>query len=143
MNLDHQPLDLIEQRYAAVLLDARDREFAWGQYDCALFALRVVEARRNVKGLLPAAWRWESAEEAARVLDSLGGYVAAVSAVLGPPIAKGPAFAAVGDVVLARDPGHPSGRELLTVCNGVYLVAPAARGLSAIHRSNALVAWRT
>ena len=80
--------------------------------------------------------QYSTAAGARRLTSELGGLNAAVTRLLGAPIAQ--AAATVGDVLqLTQD-----ARELLAVCNGTAAIAPGRTGLQAIAAPQVLAAWR-
>ncbi len=126
------------QAYARFLAQAADRPFEWGVWDCVRFAAAAVHALTGVDHL--AGLTWASQTEALRMLRDLGGLRAAVSGVLGEPIAAG--LARAGDVVLAVDPHADDGRELLAICHGPYLIAAGAAGMTVLPLSAGVCTWR-
>lgn len=95
--------------------------FDWRRNDCVRYAAAAVKAQTG-RNPLRGIKRWYSAAGARRVLDSLGGMEAAVSARL-TPIA--PAAAKRGDI--AGVPDDALGLRLMVV-EGETLVGPCGRG---------------
>lgn len=119
------------------LIAARARApFAWGAFDCVLFAADAVLVQSGRD--LAAAYRgtYSTAAGAAALLRRLGG-LRTLAAQAGPEIP--PALARRGDVGLLRH----AGRELLGVCAGELWLSPAqGTGLAAQPLTAALAAWR-
>lgn len=140
MDIDQQPatgpawLPAFEAEIAA----AGRRAFAWGEHDCVTFAARCWHARTGTDAL--AGFTWGSQAEAEALLAELGGLRAAVVSRLGEPVA--PLLAAMGDVVLARDPHADDGREVLAVCVGPHLVVPSARGRQVLQLAHGVCCWK-
>lgn len=109
--------------------------FAWGEFDCVIFAARAVEALTGVDRLADATSRkWRTARGAARALAAAGGLEAAVDGVL-PKIS--PAFAHRGDVALVE----VEGRASLCIFEGDSIVGPGEVGLVRLPRLAASCAW--
>lgn len=109
--------------------------FAWGSNDCCTFAAAAVEA---LTGRNPMAGVDTYASEigAAKLIARAGGLKALASQYLGESVT--PLMAGVGDVVLVVN----EGREMLAVCNGVNVMAPAESGMVALGISAATAAWK-
>ena len=90
-------------RLARYLAAEQDRPMAWGASDCVLFAAGGIEAVTGVD--LAADWRgtYATAEEAARVLRSLGCRTVAELADLYLSRHDRPAQARPGDIVLIEE----------------------------------------
>lgn len=126
----------------AALVDARLRQtFAWGSHDCCAFAGDNVLQITGTDALGGLRGTWTSRTEALRLLHRLGGLQAAVTDVLGPPVA--PQFARRGDLVALDTGVHNRGlRYVLAVCLGGQCVAPTHLGLRTFLPSEATLAWR-
>lgn len=113
----------------------RAMPFAWGVQDCASFAAACVAAMTDAAPLdgLPA---WGSREDAEALLAELGGLDAAVTAMLGEPIAV--TAARRGDVVRV----DVAGVAALGICLGAYAAAPGPRGLEWADMRHWRQAWR-
>lgn len=129
------------ERLDRLVKDARHRTFAWGRFDCCLFAADAVAA---VTGIDPAEpWRgtYTDARAAARLLARMGCLDATAAGIArhhgwpGVP----PAFLGRGDVALVR---LEDNRHALAVCLGIGFVLPAQHGLAALDRNHALSGWR-
>lgn len=134
MNIEPRAATPRETALDRLIRAAERRPFKWGEHDCCTFAAACVEARTGRRLALP---QWGSEAEAQGLLAERGGLHGAVTKLLGEPVP--PLMARAGDVVLALD---AEGRELLAVCAGSVLVAPAARGLSAMPLTAGRHAWR-
>jgi hypothetical protein len=115
----------------------RARPFVWGEWDCVLAAADCVQTITGEDTL--AGLRWDGVRGALRQLEVEGGLEAAVTRVLGEPVA--PAFAQRGDVLLigtvpavmpdlsAQDAARPEFRHALAICLGETCVSPGRGGL--------------
>lgn len=129
------------ERLDAVVAAARERPFAWGVLDCALFAADGIAA---VTGVDPAAeWRGTYADQAGarRLLHERGG----LSALAGR-IARRHGWPRVpatrlgrGDVALVR---LEDGSAALAVCLGTGFALPGPCGLASVARDRARLGWR-
>jgi len=106
-----------------------EREFAWGRFDCVLFAatwLQLATGIDHLAGLPP----WRSKIGAARVLKAVGGLEAAVDRALNrihPHMAKD------GDIAMRQG--------CLCIFSGAHIVGPGRNGLTFVDRTEALCAW--
>jgi hypothetical protein len=126
------------QRLQQTLEVAKVRSFAYGGFDCALFAADCVRA---CTGVDPAAELrgYASREEAETIIARYGSLTALVTALMGEPIE--PAFAQRGDIVLSEIPSVQGG-ESIGVCMGAFCAFPDAVGLRMHPRTVAKLAWR-
>lgn len=79
---------------------------------------------------------YETALQAARIVEEQGGLASIATEALGEPIP--PQMAAIGDVVLFDN----GGRECLGVCNGQTILGPGESGMAVAHMQAASMAWR-
>jgi hypothetical protein len=109
--------------------------FAWGSNDCCTFAAAAVEAQTGADPMasVPA---YDSAAEAARMMEEGGGLEQLASSLIGPPVPA--AMAGVGDIVLVVN----AAREMLGVCNGINVLAPGEAGMVVLGMESALAAWK-
>lgn len=118
------------------LLSARlNAPFVWGQHDCCLFAADAVLAITGQDLAASLRGTYATEEEAAALVQSLGGVAALVTARLGDPMPS--ALARPGDVGLVEI----DGRQSLAVCIGRHWQAPGPDGLRVLPRSMVLQAW--
>lgn len=120
----------------ALLRSRAATPFEWGQHDCCLFAADVVLALTGHDPMATLRGRYSNQREAMRLLDSLGGYEAAITRLLGPRTSS--MLVTVGDQLLI----HNAGRPLLAVCNGIGAVAPTPTGLLVLPVVDVICAWR-
>lgn len=118
----------------AYLDAARDRAFAWGEWDCVRFAAGAVEV---ITGERPALPVYASALDAARLTRERS-LRARVCDVLGPEFP--PALAHRGDVVLWTQGEDYA--ETLGVCVGDLLACAGPDGLAMAPMTAAVAAWR-
>lgn len=123
------------QRVVASVIAAHSAPFEWGVRDCVTLAADVV---RGIRGVEPVEVSWASEDEAARAIALRGGFVAAITGVLGDPYDPQLEQPADGDVVLLRI----SDVELLSVWAGAGPIAPVRNGLRRVHARHAVLAWR-
>ena len=124
---------------------AREKPFAWGANDCALFAADCALVITGTDLAASFRGKYATAAGARRALMRLGkgALVETVTAALGGPIA--PALARRGDVVLFRSippDAPPGGIEALAVCLGEVAASPGPRGMTYVPMSEWLNAWR-
>lgn len=124
------------ERLDDVMRRSAGSPFAWGVQDCCTFASDCVRALTGVDVMDTLAKTYDSALQAAHVIEAHGGLRAAVTALLGPEC--DPATVTVGDVLLVQN----EGRELVAVCNGTNAVAPGPAGLGMLADPVVLAAWR-
>lgn len=123
------------RRVVASVIAAHSAPFEWGVRDCVTLAADVV---RGIRGVEPVEVSWASEDEAAREIALRGGFVAAISGVLGDPYDPQLEQPADGDVVMLR----MGGVELLSVWAGAGPIAPVRHGLRRVHPRHAVLAWR-
>jgi hypothetical protein len=126
---------------ADYLASMRDREFAYGSFDCALFGADWVKQCTGVD-YAQKLRGYSSPLEAYRIVRSYGSIEAMITTLLGrEPIA--PAQAMRGDIVLASlDSDEGEARDTIGICEVVHCFFPAhPRGLIARPRSVARLAW--
>lgn len=108
-----------EPRLALVVDANREKPFAWGEHDCAMFVGRCVEA---VTGANPAAAfveTYSDEEGAERTLADIGGLATHCQRLFGDPVA--PFCARRGDVLYRID---ENGAEMVAVCFGAVGLVP-------------------
>lgn len=120
---------------------ARKKEFAYGAWDCCLFAadwvleLTGTDYAAELRG-------YSSMKDAYEILARYGSMEAMVTQLLGVD-AGHPAFAQRGDIVLMKD--HPSlggAPEGLGICHGLHSAFPRAKGLIMIRTLEAAAFWK-
>lgn len=130
------------ERLAAAIRAARDKPFAWGRFDCALFACDCAAAMTGVDAGARFRDRYRTELGAARALKRIGGVAsleALAIAVLGPPISV--AEAQRGDVVLIETEWGPA--LAVIALNGREAFAPSrTHGIVALPVASAHSAWR-
>lgn len=124
------------ERLHAVITGAAATPFAYGTHDCCTFAADVVEALTGRDPLAGLRHGYATVTGAARLIQSLGGLQAAVTARLGPPADA--AFCTVGDILLVMQ----EGREMMAVCNGDTMLAPGLQHLEVLQVGQVMAAWR-
>lgn len=122
------------------LAAAREREFAYGTFDCALFAADAVKAMTDID--YAAQLRgYGSRDEAYAIIGRFGSIEAMITQLLDTQ-PKHPAFAHSGDVVLAPIPtAAAESGETIGICEGVHSIFPAARGWLKHPTLRARLAW--
>lgn len=125
-----------ELRLHRLFAARRRTPFAWGSFDCCIFALDAYEACTELR---PQFEPYDSALSAERVLASVGGMVALATSTIGSePIPV--KFAQRGDIVLATNAAVWG--TALAVCAGHVIYAPNTKGLAIIPKSMCTMAWR-
>jgi uncharacterized protein DUF6950 len=144
------------QRQLAILIQtAESFTFAWGQYDCALFAARAV---REITGLdIGAPYAGTYSDEAGAIAIFTKGYTGPASLALGAFAASLAAannmpevipvtFARRGDVVWVDNstPENPSTYGALGVVSldGRYAACMSDKGVKRVHMQRWKRAWR-
>jgi hypothetical protein len=128
-----------EQVFAAAIIEARRRPFAWGSHDCATWAF---DLRRDLTGGPDhaALWRgrYRTPGGCKRVLRRLGwgSLEEGGRALLGAPM-ETVLLARRGDLALGGDP------EAFGVCIGARVAFVAPQGLVTLPLSSCRLAWRT
>jgi hypothetical protein len=129
------------QRLDAAVEAARTRAFAWGSFDCCLWAADVALA---ITGEDPAAiYRGAYHDEAgaAALIAQHGSLAALVTALLGPPIH--PAWAHRADLVLAHLTLEGGGTgDSVGVCLGHHCAFTRRQGLVFVPRVKVSAAWK-
>ena len=132
------------ERLAAFVEERQKLAFEWGPNDCVTHAADAVQAMTGEDPLGPLRGAWSDEASARLALAEHGGLQAAVTGVMGDPLAT-PMLAQRGDVVLVRLRGvtdDASDTELLAICLGARWCAPAERyGAVRGPMSQAVVAW--
>lgn len=126
-------------RLKEVIHASETKPFAWGEFDCCLFAADCVLATIGVD--VAADWRgtYDSRESAAALLASLGGAATLADSVLPGRRLPYPMMAQRGDVVLIETPDG----QALGICAGRFHLLPAPiRGLIQLKLARAITAWR-
>lgn len=122
-------------KFEAFMRQRRSQPFAWGSNDCCIFAADCAMAITG-RDPAPNLRSHTTAKEAYRTLQQHGGIVGVATQAWGEPVPA--AFAQIGDVVLTK----AGKRDMLAVCNGGTLLAPAAGGLESIGLQGATLCWR-
>lgn len=128
------------QRLDAAIEAARSRCFAYGEFDCYLFAADTVLAITGVDLAASFRGQYDSPVSAARILAGYGSMEAIATSLLGEPVH--PARARRGDVVLAQLP-IPDGEtgDCAGVCTGHYFAFAQPQGLGFVRRAAVRLAW--
>lgn len=135
-----------EARLSAFLAANHDRPFAWGSWDCALFACAAVEAMTGEHPFPAFPGAYDTREGAAAALRRLGkGTLVRTWETRFP--ARAPGFARRGDIVMVADAmgvcmGGTAlfiGEEHLTGAIGI----PPREGLVTVPRALWTGAWAT
>jgi hypothetical protein len=117
---------------------ARTQPFAYGSFDCCLFAADVVLAMTGVD--YAASFRgYDTKTGAYRIIAEHGSLAALLTSVLGEPIE--PSFAGRGDVVLA-DIETVEGGESAGICLGAFCAFPKDIGFALHSRTVVKLAWK-
>lgn len=136
---------------AAQFEAAKTRTFAWGSFDCGLFACDCARAQTGASD--PGAGfrgKYSSEEEAAALIDSdFGGDFAALVAATAAQSGFaeiGTGHAGRGDLVLidngAVSSTLPSCALAVVDFSGMYAVCPGSRGLIRVRRHRWKRAWK-
>lgn len=128
-------------RLVEALEAAEQKTFAYGTFDCALFAADCVLAITGNDYAVELRG-YTSKLDAYRIVANYGSLQAMITALLGSePIH--PAFAGRGDVILGAPPlGENEAGECIGICTGTHIAYPKAVGLQLLLRATALHAWR-
>jgi hypothetical protein len=123
----------------AEFLAGRSRTFAWGTFDCALFACDCVKAQTGHDPAAGFRGRYKTQAEA-EALGSLSQIVSQTAANSGLAEIL-PAEARRGDLVLVVN-GASSQALAVIDFSGMYAVCPGGRGLIRVRRHRWKRAWR-
>jgi hypothetical protein len=126
-----------EARLEALFEAHRATPFDWRDHNCVTFSRLAVEAMTGACPALPVPAAADSALDAARELDRLGGLEAVTTRVMGPGVDNWKLLRR-GDLALADQ----DGRLLLAVCSGRTLCGPGPRGLEHLPLRAARKVWR-
>ena len=118
-----------------VIEAARSRPYVLGEHDCVSFACACVKALDG-RDLAQEIERYRTGSDSVRLLRGRGGFVAAVSRLLGEhePVS----MAQRGDVVELRR----GNRSHLGVCVGVDVATPKLDGLAFVPITDCRHVWR-
>jgi hypothetical protein len=124
---------------AELFRQAQTQTFAWGSFDCALFACDCVWVQTGKDPA--AAFRGTYSTEAeANALGSLSAIAETVAAQFG--LAEiAPGHAGRGDIVLIQNQ-TAQGALAVVDFSGAYAVCPGSRGLIRVRRHRWQRAWR-
>lgn len=112
-----------QDRFFAYIEESRTRPFAWGVFDCCLFAADVADTVSGSTFRAQLASKYSDETTALAYIASFGTLEAAVSSWLGD--SKAPNFAGPGDIVIANlDNGPTVGVCLGTKCAFASLKSP-------------------
>lgn len=125
------------ERMARYLTRYRKTPFAWGEHDCVLFAAGWIKEATGDDPLGELRGRWTDAMSAARLVRDLGGLAAAVTAVIGAPLAS-TTFAQRGDIALIEQEDARG----LGIVVGTQVAVVTERGIGYVELSEAAAAWR-
>lgn len=128
-----------QTNYHKGIATARMCRFQWGVHDCITFAAYMVDLLTDldVTPKFQAKYKWTSAMEAARIIDSVGGLEYLVSEFLGQPVP--PLLVHQGDIALCR---NGDGRDIVAVHDGYKLLAPTEpEGLRSLPLPAILKGW--
>lgn len=118
---------------------ARDREFAYGSFDCFLFVAECVEAMTGVD--YSAEFRGYDSKRAAYKIISRYGAMDSMIAVILNRTKKPIAFAQRGDVVIADVPVDGEIVEAVGICEGVHSWFASPNGVTHLSTSSCKAAW--
>jgi hypothetical protein len=124
------------------LEEMREREFAFGTFDCALFGADWVKRCTGID-YAEKLRGYSSPLEAYRIVKSFGSMEAMITSLVGrEPIA--PAFAMRGDIVIASGlDTQDKTPDTIGICEATNCFFPKhPRGLVALPRTLARLAWR-
>lgn len=128
-------------RLNAIICEALDRPFAYGEHDCSLFAADVVLALTGVDPAQQFRGKYRTEQAAYRLLARSGGLAAVAQSVAREhgfePVL--PTLAQRGDVVLFHNDGRPT---LGVVDLAGRIAAPGPQGLAFLPITEAIMAWR-
>jgi Domain of unknown function (DUF6950) len=134
-----------ERRLAAEFAAARGKSFAWGVFDCALFACDCAQATAGEDPGAEFRGKYATEKEAAQLVGpSLAGFAAKIAAAHGMAEVK-PGFARRGDIVLVDNapPGAAASTALGVVdLGGRFALCASGRGLVRAAMKRWLRAWK-
>jgi|TARA_R110002153_G_scaffold92173_1_gene224000 hypothetical protein len=117
-----------EERYHAFMIENKDRDFQWGEWDCVKFADAAFEAMTG-EALIPPELEWHDEASANEAIKSYG-------KTLLKSLAKGTKlkglkviqkqYIAKGDIVVFE----VDGKQVTGVCDGYAIISPSDGGYS-------------
>lgn len=122
------------RRLADLVLARQGAGFAWGVFDCVLWAADAVQAQLGQDPAAPFRGRYCTSRAAHRIMRPLGGLRGLATAVLGQPL-PAPLLARHGDVGLMQ-------AGALGVCAGDTWLVVTGLGLGHVALDQAQLAWR-
>lgn len=122
------------ERLAECINQHRSTPFAYGQFDCCIFAAEVVGEMTGVDFMV--GFEYHDERGALRILQEVGSLEHLLSQFFEP---IHPAWARQGDLVLAKD---RKGRDGIGVCDGLFYVMPTRTGLALRPMAEVSKAWR-
>jgi len=124
-----------EARLASLVVEAQTRRFAWGVFDCCIFAADAVQAMTG-KDPMDGLRGYTTWRQAILLVRRLGGLPAAVKQALGEPLSV-PTLAQRGDVVLVN-----TKLPALGVVVGASALVPLSTGVQRFPVGDWVTAWR-
>jgi hypothetical protein len=122
-----------------LFLAGRSRTFAWGSFDCALFACDCILAETGEDTASEFRGKY-STEAEARIFGSLNAIAERITAQFAMPEIL-PGHAGRGDLVLIAN-GTAESALAIVDFSAAYAVCPGARGLIRVRRHRWQRAWR-
>lgn len=127
------------ERMDAFLRAAQARPFAWGRWDCCLFALAHADTITGSRHFDHFKGLCHDQDSARAALDGLGGLEAALDGLFGPRL-ENTNFAQRGDIV-TYDSGNGPALGIVDFCGRKIAVLTQHDGLGRLPRRRALAAW--
>ena len=123
-----------QSRFDAFLRESRDKQFAWGSWDCCLWVGGALQSMTGVDLAAPFRGRYSSRVEGRKLLHEAGGVEAIFFSAGMPEIPV--THARRGDVVMFR-------KTLIGIValNGMDALVIGEKGLTTTPKDTAIKAW--
>lgn len=117
-----------EERYHAFMIENKDRDFQWGEWDCVKFADAAFKAMTG-NDLIPSELNWHDEESAQKAIKSYGNTLLK-SMEKGTKL-KGLSvidkqYITKGDIVVFK----VEGKQVTGVCDGYAIISPSDGGFT-------------
>jgi len=129
-----------EERYHAFMIENKDRDFQWGEWDCVKFADAAFEAMTG-EALIPPELEWHDEESAQEAISGYGKTL--LKSMMKGVKLKGlyvieKSFIAKGDIVVFK----VDDKQVTGVCDGYAIISPSDGGFTFRNNDLAIKVFR-